>query len=118
MTIQTTQKVPLTISRNGSIRIKGTRLPIERVVYAYKNGECPEEIFDSFPSDVYTVADIYLVIAYYLQNKEKIEKYIEKREEEAKKIREEIESAPGYKERNEKLKRKILERNKERLKAL
>lgn len=110
MTLETIQNVPLTIWQDGSIRVKGTRLPIERIVYAYKNGECPEEIFDSYPSNVYTVADIYLVIAYYLQNKEKIEKYIARREEEARKIREEIESAPDYKEKRAELRKTLLER--------
>lgn len=110
MTLQTTQKVPLKIWKDGSIRVKGTRLPIDRIVYAYKNGECPEDIFDSFPSDAYTVADIYSIIAYYLQNKEKIEKYLEKREEEAKKIREEIESTPGYQEKREERRQELLSR--------
>lgn len=114
MTLQTTQKVPLKIWEDGSIRVKGTRLPIDRIVYAYKNGECPEEIFSSFPSDAYTVADIYSIIAYYLQNKEKIEKYLEKREIEANKIREKVESMPDYKEKTEELRKKLLERWDER----
>ncbi len=116
MTLETEQKAPLTIWQDGSIRVKGTRLPIDRIVYAYKNGDSPEEIFDSFPSNIYTVADIYLIIAYYLQNKEKIEKYLAKREEEANKIREEIESVPGYQERREELRQKLLSRWKNRKK--
>lgn len=110
MTLETTQKVPLIIWKDGSIRIKGTRLPIDRIVYAYKNGESPEEIFDSFPSDAYTIADIYLIIAYYLQNKERIEKYLAKRQEEADKIRQEIEVSPNYQENRTKLREKLLSR--------
>lgn len=110
MTLEITQKVPLTLWKDGSIRVKGTRLPIDRIVYAYKNGECPEEIYDSFPSDAYEVADIYSIIAYYLNNKSKIEKYMVKREKEAKEIKTKIESMPDYKEKTESLKEKILSR--------
>lgn len=108
MTIETIQKVPLTLWKDGTIRVGETRLPIDRIVYAYKNGECPEEIFDSFPSTQYTIADIYSIISYYLKNREKIEKYLEKREKEAKQIKEEIESMPGYSENREKMKQKVL----------
>lgn len=114
MTLAKTQKVPLTVWKDGSIRVKRTRLPIDRIVYAHKTGECPEEIFRAFPSSGYTVADIYSIIAYYLQNKAKIENYLEKREEEAKKIREEIESTSGYKEKTQELKEKLLKRLEER----
>ncbi|CAN5180938.1 hypothetical protein BH20ACI1_BH20ACI1_03940 [soil metagenome] len=108
--IETTQKVPLTVWKDGTIRVGETRLPIDRIIYAHKNGECPEEIFDSFPSTQYTIADIYSIIAYYLKNKEEIEIYLEKREREAKKIKEEIESMPGYRDKRDKLKQKVLDK--------
>lgn len=110
MTLETTQQVPLTLWEDGTIRVKGTRLLIDMIINAHKRGECPEEIFDSFPSNVYTVADIYSIIAYYLTHKDKIEKYLAKREKEAEEVRKEIESAPGYQERKEDLRKKILER--------
>ena len=113
MTINTTQIVPLTLWEDGTIRVKGTRLLIDTIVGAHNQGECPEEIFESFPSDIYTVADIYSIIAYYLQNKSEIDNYLAKREKQAEKIREEIESAPGYKERTDGLREKLLERWKE-----
>ncbi len=113
MTLETTQTVPLTLWDDGSIRVKGTRLLIDMIVGAHNRGECPEEIFESFPSDVYTVADIYSIIAYYLQNKSKIDKYLAKREKKAEKIRKEIESMPGYKEKTDNFREKLLERWKE-----
>lgn len=113
MTIDPTQTVPLTIWKDGTIRVKGTRLPIDMIVNAHHRGECPEEIYEAFPSDVYTVADIYSIIAYYLSNKSKIDKYLVKRETQAKKIREEIESMPGYKERTDYLREKLLARRQE-----
>ena len=116
MTIQTTQTVPLTLWEDGTIRVKDTRLLSDMIVGAHNRGECPEEIFESFPSTEYTVADIYLVISYYLTHKSKIDKYLAKREKEAEKIRKEIESSPGYKEKNERLREKLLARWQERQK--
>jgi len=110
MTLETTQTVPLTLWDDGSIRIKGTRLLIDMIVGAHNRGECPEEIFESFPSDVYTVADIYSIIAYYLQNKSKIDKYLTKREKEAEKIWKEIEALPNYQKKREDLRQKLLSR--------
>jgi len=117
MTLETVQSVPLTQWDDGSIRIKSSRLLIDMVVDAHKRGECPEEIFEAFPSDSYTVADIYAVIAYYLTNKKKIDRYMTKRENEAKKIREEIESMPGYKEKQADFRKTVLKRWEERKSA-
>ncbi len=99
MIIQTIQKIPLTLWKDGTIRVKGTRLLIDMIVDAHQRGECPEAIFESFPSKDYTVADIYSIIAYYLQNKSKIDKYLAKREREAEKIWGKIESEPQYQAR-------------------
>lgn len=110
MILETTQKVPLTVWEDGTIRVKGTRLLIDMIVGAHKRGECPEEIFESFPSDIYTVADIYSIIAYYLTHKEKIDKYLAKREKEAEKIWKEIESDPKYQARTKELREKLLAR--------
>ena len=116
MILETTQQVPLTLWQDGTIRVKGTRLLVDIIVNAHKHGECPEEIFDAFPSDKYTIADIYSIIAYYLTHKDKIEKYLAKREKEAEEIRKEIESMPGYQQRSEDLRQKVLERWKDRKK--
>lgn len=113
MTIQTTQKVPLKVWQDGSIRVKGSRLLIDMIINAHKRGECPEEIFKAFPSNVYTVADIYSIISYYLKNKPRLEKYLAKREKEAKQIRNKIESEKGYDEKHEEIHRK-LQRHKEK----
>ncbi len=104
MILDTTQTVPLTLWDDGSIRVKGTRLLIDMIVGAHNRGECPEEIFESFPSEVYTVADIYSIIGYYLQNKSKIDNYLVKREKEAEKIWKKIESDPKYQSRVNELK--------------
>jgi len=114
MTLETTQKVPLTLWKDGTIRVKDTRLLIDMIVGAHNRGECPEEIFESFPSNVYTVADIYSIIAYYLTHKEKIDKYLANREKEVEKVWKKIEGLPNYQENRQKLKEKLLARSKKR----
>jgi len=99
MTIETTQKIPLTLWKDGTIRVKDTRLLIDMIVYAHNRGECPEAIFNSFPSKEYTIADIYAVIAYYLTHKPEIDKYLAKREKEAEQFWTKVESEPKYQAR-------------------
>lgn len=113
MTLRTTQTIPLTKWQDGSIRVKESRLPIDGIIYAYREGEIPESIFDSYPSEAYTVADIYAIIAYYLSNKPKFDRYLAKREKEALEIRKKIEAMPNYQEKSEELRNKILQRRKD-----
>ena len=57
------------------IRIKGTRIGIESVLYEYIYREQPpESIVRRFPS--LTLEQIYATILYYFQNKEKIGLYL------------------------------------------
>ena len=110
MVLETTQTIPLEVWEDGTIRVKGTRLLIDMIVNAHNRGECPEEIFESFPSTEYTVADIYTVIAYYLSHKSKIDNYLAKREKEAEKIWKKIESDPKHQARTKEMREKLLTR--------
>ena len=96
MTLDAVQSVPLTQWDDGSIRVKDTRLLIDMIIYAHKRGLCPEEIYDSFPSSSYSVADIYSVIAYYLSHKPEIDSYLATREKESEEIWETIENDPRH----------------------
>lgn len=96
MTLDAVQSVPLTQWEDGSIRVKDTRLLIDMIIYAHKRGLCPEEIYESFPSSSYSVADIYAVIAYYLSHKAEIDAYLVHREEESEKLWRKIESDPQH----------------------
>lgn len=60
---------------NDDIRIKGTRVGIETVLYdyIYKN-QTAEQIAESYPS--LTLEKVYATILYYLNNREKVEKYL------------------------------------------
>ena len=75
------------------IRIKGTRIGIESVLYEYIHREqTPEEIVNSFPS--LTLEKVYATILYYLQNKQAIDNYMTEWLEYGKRMREEQERNP------------------------
>lgn len=56
------------------IRIKGTRIGIETVVYAFQDGLSPEEIVQEYPP--LSLEQVYTTIAYYLRNRSEIDEYI------------------------------------------
>jgi uncharacterized protein (DUF433 family) len=75
------------------IRIKGTRIGIESVLYEYIHREqSPEEIVKSFPS--LTLEKVYATILYYLQNKQAIDAYMTEWLEYGQRMREEQERNP------------------------
>lgn len=96
MTLETTQTVPIEWWEDGTIRVGGTRLLIDMIVAYHNRGECPEAIYDAFPSKYYTVADIYAVIAYYLSHKAAIDKHLADGDKAAEKVWKKIESDPKH----------------------
>src|SRR6516164_42151 len=89
----------LTRLENGVYRVTGTRIPLERVVESYKAGATPEEIVASF--DTLRLSDVYVLIGYYLDQKEAVEQYLREEQELAEEVRRKIEAAhplpPGFK---------------------
>src|SRR5438270_13733082 len=57
------------------IRVKGTRIGIETILYDYIHRQrSPETIANTYPS--LTLEQVYATILYYLHNKEKVSKYL------------------------------------------
>ncbi|MBX3064722.1 MAG: DUF433 domain-containing protein [Anaerolineae bacterium] len=67
-----------------------TRILLELVIYAFRQGETPEGIIDSYPS--LTLADVYAVIAYYLNHREEVDSYIRQSEAKGKQLQAQIEA--------------------------
>jgi uncharacterized protein (DUF433 family) len=89
MNLATVDPLPLRREESGAIRVGNTRVLLELVIGAYKRGETPESIVDSFTT--LNLADVYSVIAYYLRHRPEVEEYMQAQEEEAKVIRAKIE---------------------------
>ena len=106
--IETTQTVPLTLTADGTIRVTGSRVSLESIVHHYKLGATAEEIASKFPS--LHLADVYSVIAYYLNHREAVEEYIQKQEAEADAIQQSIESDPAYQAAKAEMRNRLLSR--------
>lgn len=60
---------------HNDIRIKGTRIGIETVLYDFiHRSRSPEEIANTYPS--LSLEQVYATILYYLHNQEAISKYL------------------------------------------
>ena len=85
-----TDPVPLRVDNQGTIRVGKTRIPFERVIESYQSGATPEGIVESF--DTLRLADVYSVIAYYLNHRSEVEAYLHERERLAEDLRHKIET--------------------------
>lgn len=91
-----TEIIPLREDSDGTLRIGGTRVILDLVVYAFQTGKTPKQIVRSYTT--LTLADVYLVIGYYLRHQEEIDAYIEQRDREAEELRRKIEARQGTQE--------------------
>jgi uncharacterized protein (DUF433 family) len=64
-------QVPLTQDEHGMIRVRGTRIPLQTLIYAFKQGDTVEEIAHKYP--FFNLTDIYAVITTFLGHQELVE---------------------------------------------
>jgi uncharacterized protein (DUF433 family) len=83
------ERVPLEMDASNVIRIAGTRVSLESVLYQYKQGASAEGIALSFPT--LSLGDVYTVIAYYLHHTKECEAYLEDVERQEDQLRQELE---------------------------
>ena len=93
-------------TEHGGWRVTGSRVSLDSVVHLFHEGADPETIVREFPS--LSLEQVYGAIAFYLHNREMIDKYLERQQQRWDELRKE--SA----ERNADLRERILERKAER----
>ena len=64
----------LQTDESGLIRLAGHRIGLEDVLHFFNEGSSPEMIVGQFPTVPLPL--IYKVIAFYLENREKVDKYV------------------------------------------
>lgn len=79
---------PLYWDEAGGIRIGSSRVTLDSLLASYHNGSTPEEIAIQY--SVLHLEDIYSTIAYYLNHRQEIDNYLEKRDRQAQAIRQEL----------------------------
>jgi uncharacterized protein (DUF433 family) len=83
-------RVPLRTGKDGVVRVGRTRVALDRVVTAFRLGETAEGIVEQYPS--LDLADVYLVLGYYLLHRDTVDAYVAEREHEAAQLRQKIEA--------------------------
>jgi uncharacterized protein (DUF433 family) len=84
------QPVPLRSDADGVIRVAGTRVTLDTIVAAFRQGATAEQIAQDY--SVVELADVYGVITYYLRHRAAVEAYLAQQRAEADTIRQSIES--------------------------
>ncbi len=82
-----TERVPLKVDSHGVVRVAGTRVTLDSVVAAFKEGVTAEEITYRYP--VLQLADVYSILSYYLRRQQEVETYLAQRQQIANQIRRE-----------------------------
>jgi uncharacterized protein (DUF433 family) len=85
-----TETVPIETDADGVTRVSKTRVTLDTVIAAFKEGATAEEIAQQYPS--VPLADIYSVIGYYLRRRTEVEAYLARRQQLAEQVRAENES--------------------------
>jgi uncharacterized protein (DUF433 family) len=84
--------VPLTVEESGVIRVTGTRVTLDSVIYAFNEGATAEEIALRYPT--LRLVDIYAVITYYLNHQADVKAYLKQEEQLDEQIRRQNEANP------------------------
>jgi uncharacterized protein (DUF433 family) len=90
LNVSTPDPLPLRADESGTIRVGGTRVTLESVIADYERGRTPEEIVSDF--DVLKLADVHRVIAYYLDHRADVSKYLQHQRDTFAKLRAEMEA--------------------------
>ena len=82
--------VPLTLDADGVVRVGGTRVTLDTLVAAYREGATLETIADQYPA--LALADVYTAVGYYLRHQTEVEAYLQRRRQQAAQTRQENEA--------------------------
>ena len=85
-----TESVPLVAGTDGVMRVHGTRVTLDSLLAAFREGATAEEIVQQYPS--VSLADVYQVIGYSLRHSSEIESYLARRGQDLRATREANES--------------------------
>jgi uncharacterized protein (DUF433 family) len=75
--IEKHEPVPLSLGSDGVIRIAGTRVSLDAIAEAFRDGATAEEIVQQYPT--LSLADVYSVCGYLLRHPTEIADYLKSR---------------------------------------
>lgn len=79
------ETVALEVNTDGVVQVGKTRVTLDTVVTVFKQGVTAEEIVYRYPS--LKLADVYAIIAFYLNHQQEVEAYLQQRHQQSQEIR-------------------------------
>jgi uncharacterized protein (DUF433 family) len=80
----------LTQTSEGVLRITGTRIALDSVIQAFRDGATPEEMCQDFPS--LPLAQVYSLLAFYLNQRDEVDTYLAEQAQTSRIIRQELQT--------------------------
>jgi uncharacterized protein (DUF433 family) len=84
------EPVPLSADADGVVRVGGTRVTLDTLVAAFREGATAETIAEQYPSLL--LSQIYTVLGYYLCHQTEVDAYLQRRHQEAARVRQQNET--------------------------
>ncbi len=81
--------MPLKVDAHGVVYVGDTRVTLDTVIAAFRDGSTTEEIIHQYPS--LELADVYHVIGYYLRHPNEVNSYLQLRQSQSAMVRRENE---------------------------
>ncbi len=78
------ERVPLSVAGDGVIRVAGSRVTLDTVAEAFREGSTPEEMVQQYPG--LELADVYSVLGYMLRHQVEVNAYLQERAKDRKAI--------------------------------
>jgi uncharacterized protein (DUF433 family) len=85
LTLEEADRIPLSVGSDGTIHVGGTRVTLDTVAEAFREGATAEEIAQQYPS--LALADVYSVLGYLLRHETEVTAYLSRRAEQSKTVR-------------------------------
>src|ERR1700722_68350 len=83
------EPMPLFADPDGVVRVAGTRVTLDTLVAAFREGATAEAIADQYPS--LSLADVYTALGYYLRHQAEVDAYLQRGKQQAGEVRQENE---------------------------
>jgi uncharacterized protein (DUF433 family) len=77
----------------GVLRIGGTRVSLDSVVYAFRQGHTPEAIRQQYST--LSLEEIYGALAFYLANRDEVDRYLQSQQQTWDHFRQQAEQQPA-----------------------
>jgi uncharacterized protein (DUF433 family) len=84
------EPAPLRLDADGVVRVGGTRVTLDTVVEAFRDGATAEEIVQQYST--LDLGDVHATIAYYLRHRQEVDTYLAERRRQREAVRPENEA--------------------------